>query len=278
MLKAALAFIPLLGGYLFVSTWHETRYLIKREDSQKLYIRAAFWGIWLFLLAFAITNFIRPDLEPALAFAKGWSDRAVLLDTDDQQIDSAFWVAVLAFTLLLGMFSGYLLNWLLAFKTISLRELIRLIVRRVKGRDHRLMSLIYEHSTRSAVKRAIYVLNADLDLILLRALEQNMPISVTLSHGKVYVGYVTGAIEPGDKRDMLRVLPVVSGYRAGDRMKVEFTTWYVSIYQSFSKDQSLSHLNPELFEVVFPLSEIKSVNLFDIKAYHAFQQANPPTS
>jgi hypothetical protein len=41
MLKAALAFFPLIAGYLFVSTWHQTRYLIKREDSQKVYIKAA---------------------------------------------------------------------------------------------------------------------------------------------------------------------------------------------------------------------------------------------
>lgn len=41
MLKAALAFVPLLAGYIFVTTWYQTSFLIKREDSQKVYFRAA---------------------------------------------------------------------------------------------------------------------------------------------------------------------------------------------------------------------------------------------
>lgn len=69
---------------------------------------------------------------------------------------------------------------------------------------------------------------------------------------------------------------MVSGYRAGEEMKLCFTTWYINVYQRFKKDESLSLLNPELFEVAFPLSEIKTINLFDIKAYQAFQQENAP--
>jgi hypothetical protein len=277
MLKAALAFIPLLAGYIFVSTWHETRYLIKREDSQKLYIRAAFWGIWLFLLALALMTLINPNIEPFLNFARSWGNQAILLEEKNKNIDSIYWLTVLAITLILGMVSGYSLNWFLAFKTISLKELLRLVVRRIKHRDKRLLILIYEYANRAALKKAIHILNSDLDLILMRALELNMPICVTLGHGKVYVGYVTGAIDPGDKRDMLRILPFVSGYREGEGMKLHFTTWYVTLYQQFSENESLKHLNPELFEVVFPLSEIKSVNLFDIHAYQAFQKINSST-
>ncbi len=102
-----------------------------------------------------------------------------------------------------------------------------------------------------------------------------MPVSLTLGHGKVYVGYVTGSIEPGEKREMLRVLPLVSGYREGAEMKLKFTTWYISIYQQINS-QNLAHLRPELFEIVLPLSEVKSVNLFDINAYNAFQQSPAP--
>lgn len=271
MLKAALAFIPLLAGYLFVSTWHETRYLIKREDSQKLYIRAAFWGLWLFFLSLGITFKLRPELESGLAFFRTWDAQAALLEDKAGKIDTAFWVVVLMGTLVAGLLGGYLLNWLQAFYVISFRELFRLVVRLVKGRDFRFLSSVYEYSNRAALKRAIQVLNSDLDLILLRALEVGMPICVTLGSGKVYVGYVTGAIDPGDKRDMLRILPFVSGYRASESMKLTFTTWYTDVYQKFAQDESLGHLNPELFEVVFPLSEVMSVNLFDIQAYQAFQ-------
>lgn len=274
MLKAALAFFPLIAGYLFVSTWHQARYLIKREDSQKVYIRAAFWGIWLFLLAFAFLTSVKQTIEPYLAFLKEWADLAILQDPSDRPTDTAFWLIVLFSTLFLGMLGGYFLNWLLALKTISGQEFFRLLVRRVKNRDHQFFALIYAYSNRTALKTAVLVLNADLEIILMRSLELTIPVSVTLGNGKVYIGYVTGAIDPGDKRDMLRILPVVSGYRAGEEMKLCFTTWYINVYQRFNKDESLNHLNPELFEVAFPLSEIKTINLFDIKAYQAFQQEN----
>jgi hypothetical protein len=106
-------------------------------------------------------------------------------------------------------------------------------------------------------------------------MEESMPVSISMGSGKVYVGYVTGSIEPGEAREMLRILPLVSGYRAGEAMKLEFTTWYSAIYQKFSNDNTLSHLRPELFEVVLPLGEVKSLSLFDIDAYRAFQASNP---
>ncbi|MGU1087203.1 hypothetical protein ACSEOL_15505 [Pseudomonas aeruginosa] len=277
MLKAALAFIPLLAGYLFVSTWHETRYLIKREDSQKLYFRAAFWGLWIFLLALALTFRFTSDFENGFSFFRSWEGQAVL-EIKDGKIDGAFWVTVLGVTLMLGLLGGYLLNWAQAFKAISLKEIFRLGVRLFKRRSVSFLPAIYEYSNRAALRRAIHLLNSDLDLILMRALEFGMPVCVTLGHGKVYVGYVTGAIDPGDKKDMLRILPFVSGYRSPGNMKLIFTTWYTDVYQRFNKDQTLSHLNPELFEVVFPVSEIKTVNLFDIRAYQAFQAKNSQSS
>lgn len=275
MLNAALAFVPLLAGYIFVTTWFHTHYLIQREDSQKVYFRAAFWGIWLFLLAFALLSWLRPDLHQILQFLNSWRGQVILTDGQAKPIDLMFWLAVLSTTLLFGLFGGYLLNWLFAVWAIPRPELVRLLIRTLRGRDMAFFSNVYGFSKRAAVKRAIHALNSDLDILLLRAMETNMPISVTLGHGKVYVGYVTGSIEPGEKREMLRILPLVSGYRDGDAMKLKFTTWYVSVYQQFN-DQKLSHLRPELFEIVLPLSEVKSVNLFDIHAYNAFQLPPAP--
>lgn len=271
MLKAALAFVPLLAGYIFVITWFQTRYLIQREDSQKVYFRAAFWGIWLFLLAFGALSWGRPELKPVVAFLNTWNEQVILTDGKAANVDLMFWLVVLATTLGLGTVGGFVLNWLFALAKVPFREVIRLIVRVVKRRNANFFASIYGYSKRAAVKKAIYALNSDLDIVLLRAMEENMPVSITLGHGKVYVGYVTGSIEPGEKREMLRILPLVSGYREGDAMKLKLTTWYISIYKKFNEEK-LSHLRPELFEVVLPLSEVKSVNLFDIHAYRAFQQ------
>lgn len=273
MLKAALAFAPLLAGYLFATTWYRTRYLIKREDPQKVYFRAAFWGIWLFLLAFAAMSRIRLELGPFSSFLGSLRDEQVIFtDSKTAHVDLAFWLLVLGVTLGLGTVGGYLLNWLFAFIAIPPKELLRLMVRLIKGKGGNVLSIIYGFSKRSAVKHAIHAFNSDLDILLLRAMEENMPVSITMGHGKVYVGYVTGSIKPGEKIEMLRILPLVSGYREGDAMRLKFTTWYIAVYQQFTKDNTLSHLRPELFEVVLPLSELKSINLFDVHAYQAFQK------
>ncbi|KZX63969.1 hypothetical protein GXB82_05530 [Pseudomonas stutzeri] len=276
MFKAALAFVPLLAGYIFVTTWYQTSFLIKREDSQKVYFRAAFWGLWLFMLAFAALSWLRPTLDPLLSFFGTWREQEILTDgAPATHIELMFWVITLASTLVLGMVGGYLLNWLFAFWSIPKQELLRLAVRLVKGRDVNFISSIYSFSKLAAVRRAIHAMNSDLDILLLRALEESMPVSISLGSGKVYVGYVTGSIDPGEKREMLRILPLVSGYRAGESMKLEFTTWYSAIYQQFSRDNTLSHLRPELFEVILPLGEVKSMSLFDIDAYRAFQAEAP---
>lgn len=271
MLKAALAFVPLLAGYVFISTWLATKYLIKREDSQKLYIRAAFWGLWLFLLALAFSFHHKDLIQSELGFLSATIE-SVPFEAKTEKIDSAFWILVLTVTLLIGLAGGYALNWITAFIVIPKKELLRLSINLIKGRQHHFLSDIYGHATRNAVKKAILVMNADLELILLRAMEENMPVSVTLGHGKVYVGLITGSIDPGDKRDMLRLLPLVSGYRKSEGLKITFTTSYISLYEICANDTTLSHLDSGKFEIIFPYSEIKSINLFDINAYNAFQK------
>ena len=58
MFQAFIAFLTVMSGYVFVSTWHRTRYLLLRQPSQKIYFRAAFWGFWLFVLSLAVTLLI----------------------------------------------------------------------------------------------------------------------------------------------------------------------------------------------------------------------------
>lgn len=270
MLKAAFALIPLMAGYLFISTWLATKYLIKREDSQKLYIRAAFWGLWLFLLAFALTYRFKDSIQVELGFFKSLMD-SVPFEPKNEKIDTVFWISTLTTTLLLGIFGGYSLNWFYAVIATPKKKMLSIILNRLIGGEKPVLSEIYGHARRDSIKKAINVMNADLELILLRAMEENMPVCVTLGHGKVYVGFITGSIDPGDKRDMLRILPLVSGYRKSDDFKITFTTSYISLYDLCVEGKELDHLDPSKFEIVFPHCEIKSVNLFDINAYNASQ-------
>lgn len=280
MFKAALAFIPLLSGYIFVTTWFRTSFHIKRDNSQKVYFRAAFWGFWLFLLSFGIATYYRAELQPYLDFLNLWREQSVLTDGENLPINLMFWIVCLAITLMLGMLSGFALNWLTAvanthfsFYFYGLYFLIKDKDQTFIGKLTRLQRELYQNAKMAEVELAINAFNSEFEIILLRALEHGSPVSIT-TNSKVYVGYVIGAIDAEPKRESLRILPAISGYREAETMKVIFTTYYASLYQKFNADPELSHLHPSLFEIVIPAAEIKSINLFDIKAYMAFQNAN----
>lgn len=275
MFKAALAFIPLLSGYLFVTTWFRTSYQIKRDNSQKIYFRAAFWGLWLFALSFGIATFFRSELQPFLKFMNLWREQIILTDGEALQVNLIFWLLCLGGTLLLGMIAGFILNWITALFSTPLAFYYFLFKDRKLSFSEKAKLFWYkpyQNAKMSEVKKAIHGFNSEIEIILFRALELGMPVSIT-TVGKVYVGYVVGSIEAEPKRESLRVLPVISGYRSKDTMKVTFTTFYDSVYQQFNANPKLKHLHPILFELVIPESEIKSINLFDVKAYLEFQKA-----
>ncbi len=275
MLKAALAFIPLLSGYLFVTTWFRTSYQIKRDNSQKIYFRSAFWGVWLFALSFGVATFFRSELQPFLKFINLWREQVILTDGEDLQVNLIFWLLCLGATLLLGMVAGFFLNWLTALFSTPLAFYYLLFKDSERGFYEKAKLLWfkpYQNAKMSEIRKAIHEFNSEIEIILFRALELGMPVSITTA-GKVYVGYVVGSIEAEPKRESLRVLPVISGYRSKDTMKVVFTTFYENVYQQFNANQNLKHLHPVLFEIVIPASEIKSINLFDVKAYLEFQKA-----
>jgi len=66
MFQALVAFLTVMSGYVFVSTWHHTRYLLLRQPSQRIYFRSAFWGIWLFVLALAVSLGLRNTFNAVL--------------------------------------------------------------------------------------------------------------------------------------------------------------------------------------------------------------------
>lgn len=62
----------------------------------------------------------------------------------------------------------------------------------------------------------------------------------------------------------------MSGFRDKDSGKAEFTTFYDLMYEHISNGNA-AHLSPEDFEIVLPLNEIQSANLFDTDAYELFK-------
>ena len=101
------------------------------------------------------------------------------------------------------------------------------------------------------------------------AIAENRMVSVSLSSKKVYIGYVLRTPNLSPQEQFVGLLPVVSGYRDKDTLRLVPTTDYGPAISS-----GVTPAND--FEITFALSSIESANLFDPKAYPLFDQPNIP--
>lgn len=240
---ATLLLIPLIAGYAFSLTWDGSRYFAVREEGYRLYFRTAFYGLLLFVAAGLIHLYLISHFDGYLPYFG--NVLVAFVDTDSAVTNNQTTLLSLAIiTLMLGLFSGHLLNTLPYSKQI----------------------LLYTATS-----------NDDFEQLVLRSVRKSMPLCVTMSNKKVYVGYVIRSINPGEKRTALRILPLISGYRT-DMGLIEFNVSYHDVYEKISpQDENqeptdeLSHLQTSDFEKVLPYDEIQSSHLFDLAAYVNFQ-------
>ncbi len=122
------------------------------------------------------------------------------------------------------------------------------------------------------LKRAIS--DNDLELLILRCMENWRPIMFTLSDRKVYVGWVVRGVDPTESRKAVRILPLASGYRNQETQQFEFTTFYSTLIQAIDglEESEVSHLELEDLETVFPVEQISSCHPFDFEAYVQFSR------
>ena len=107
--------------------------------------------------------------------------------------------------------------------------------------------------------------NDDFEKLILKSVEEVAPLLLTMSNGKIYIGYAIRGLDPGPKGNYLRILPLISGYRDQEHREVHFTTRYEEIYDQIPSSQY------KKFEMVLPVSEIQSSTLFDDVIYQQFQ-------
>lgn len=113
-----------------------------------------------------------------------------------------------------------------------------------------------------------------LELLFQRAMYETKPVSLSLKSGKTYVGFVTYTIftvNPVFPIRSVKILPLVSGYREKETLRVRFTTDYSHVYNRIrSGDPNLNHLTVDDFEVVIPTEQIQTANVFDAVAYRDY--------
>lgn len=127
------------------------------------------------------------------------------------------------------------------------------------------------------VRRTIEQWNDYLEMLLARAAEENRQVAATLKSGKVYIGYVLHTFDPAYDRRFVVLLPVMSGYRRPPSHELVLTTDYARVYQTLLVgDPARLARQVRDFQIVVPVAEIQSANLFDWGAYGRFQQAQSP--
>ncbi len=282
-MSAILFFVPLLAGYIFANTWQLTKYRAAREDSQRLYFLAAFYGIFIAVCAFLSCMVLLP-------LAAGFIGRVGHLIIDlapltlltsepkspgPEAIDVGLMACFLGAALFWGCTLGMALNQVTA-RAISIAKWI--------GRSTPTGSRLQVGAMRFA-KRIDPVLLAirdrgdDIEHLLVRAVERTMPIQVTLNTRKVYVGDVVELVEPQNDRKTLRLLPLLSGYRDENDFSIAFTTSYTDIYEQVlapAVTDSSSNMRIEDFEIVVQLRDVVSINLFDFDTYLRFSEPSDP--
>ncbi len=256
---ALLFFLPLIGGFLFVERFYGTRFRAAREETQRLYYKAAFWGVALSIVGLVLHHALRHvaayrDLADQLGRAvlgpllerppglSGAPDPVVANQGLAVRIDVAF---ACAWALALGV------------ATPALNGLVALVDRvayRPRGRS--LISAINDASITDQFER-----------LLAEALRASRQIQVTLSNQKVYIGWVTRSPNPHGQEKYFRIQPSMSGYRSKDDGEVQLTTFYDDILERFRDDRA----RLRSYEIVIPIDKIVSASGFDLAAYVEFQ-------
>ncbi|MBI5450358.1 MAG: hypothetical protein HY940_03285 [Gammaproteobacteria bacterium] len=233
--------LPLIGGYAFSITWTASLYNSAREDGQRIYFRAAFYGVFLTLCAICIHIIL-------LNYSAGYSR---LLATASEAIGAAgvvpeMWstvaiVAILFISFMLGPLASHALN---------------------------LLNVIIPSWNKYQLLQAIK--HDELEELIYHSVKYEKPLLVTLDSGKVYVGWAVVAPNPLAAVKHIKMLPLLGGYRNKDTQQVEFTTNYHEIITSIEQESDLDHLTLDDFFVILPTKNIILVHGFDITAYNKF--------
>lgn len=113
---------------------------------------------------------------------------------------------------------------------------------------------------------------SELEEFLWATTAKQLPVMLTMSSSKVYVGFAIDTSTTRGEREWVRIEPFLSGYR-DDKQTFEPVTDYTWLHTATADP----HPRPvEEFDILLPADEIRSVHAFDLPTYLTkFRQAEP---
>lgn len=232
-MEAAALSILLAAGFMFLRMWHVAR-ILSIKEGQVVYLASVVAAVPLAILAASLLQITDALTTPA---ATAWLVPLVTAFADRVDEGGApMTVAILA------LLTAPALGWLASLPFTLNPTLARASLRFI-GEPH------------------------PLDKVLTEATDRELPVLVTLTSGKVYLGFsLNGQPYAQSGSQWLLIVPWLSGFR-DECAKLQFTTDYRGKAWITDADGQPQH-NPA-FELALPLSSVQSVAPFDLTTYEA---------
>ncbi|HBU6577873.1 TPA: hypothetical protein PIP05_004530 [Klebsiella oxytoca] len=247
----------LVSGYIFTVTSVSSRYKFKRSDGWGAYFYVATWGTGFCILSWLICSLMGflgliDFFAQLVGINKDNVKTLIPLSADavatGKSLKIAMWVVG---TVVLATGCGLLNKFWHACG------------------DHRFKAL------------AKAARNNPLETLAIEASATLSPVIFTLKSKKFYVGWVIRPPLEHGKIEHMAFIPLLSGYRDKDTLKIVVTTNYDAHYESIGlfgdvvgidgPPRVKSDLSFNDFRVICPVSEIENLSFFDFETYNHFK-------
>ncbi len=254
--------LPLIGGFAFVTKLSLLRYKTGREEAQRLYYRAALYGVVLAIAAALLHEAAQRWSGPYAAFTRNAIATVLLplLEKDRSTATLALSAPAQAIRVELAIVCIY------AFMLGALAPLWNLALALADALWVRVAPPPLRRSFLDQLN--LRAITDQLEKLLAQSLFSASLVQVSLSNSKVYVGSVLESLDPGSPAKYFKIQPWMSGYR-GDDGTVTFNTFYDEILADFEADPE-HQAAIETFQLVIPIDKVLTASGFDVQAYERF--------
>ncbi len=243
-MTALFLLLILVAGFLYCHIHPVQKIRLHRYTGQYLYLRAAGYGVRA-LGVTAMLALLPNTLTLILWLSSCLKNTGLAGDT----LPQTAWLIALS----IGMFGIIILHALFAFFFHVLR------FRTLNLFPHLMGKLLRD---------------SPLDAQLYRLYLQRRPVMLSMADRKIYVGMIADMGEPTETEgpdQEIALLPMLSGYREKDTLKVEFTTFYNDFYgQETETERKVPALT-----IILRQSNIVSATEFSDSAYAHWNTSSP---
>lgn len=246
MPRLDLILLPLLGGYIFLTTFSLTKYYHLRLEKQRLIYHSLVSAIFLALLAYLVDYYLLKSSFSLCFFIIKTDSIVNYRNNFSQFIDVLLNNRVtpgLKHSLLM-----FLISWPLA-------KILNIFFSKTFAFDYTINK--WGNKLEKLIWNSLREKN-DGDKLLM----------ITTKSNKVYIGYITELSEPLGEI-YLTILPNFSGYRNKENLKIEITTKYTDVIKKYVEDNNAAEIDKKL-GITIPVNEVLIISKFDNDIFGRF--------